>query len=160
MADRNTNLAVDLRRYEARSERAQMRAASNIKPKRAAKASQTPAAIMLVVLIAAAGALIAMCISSKADIAAMHAEIVEAEQDVDALINENTRMKLELEQKSSQKTVEEYAENILGMQKLDKSQIEYISLTSGNMVEISEKDGNIFTRLKNAFDKFLEYLRG
>lgn len=159
MADRNTNLAYNLSRYEARDERAKVREREHIRPKTAAKPSETPAAILMVLLIAAAGALLTLCISSKADIAAIHAEIVEQEAEVHALEQENTRMKTELEQKSSQKAVEAYAEEILGMQKLDKSQIEYISLTSGNMVEITSNGGNIFTQIKNAFDEFLEYLR-
>lgn len=158
MADRNSNLAYDLSRYEARDERARSR--EHIKPKVSAKPSETPAAMAAVLLIAAAGALLSLCITSKADIASVHAEIVEQEAVVQALEQENTRMLTELEQKSSQKAVETYAEEILGMQKLNKSQIEYVSLSSGNMVEIPEKSDNIFTRIKNSFDNFLEYLRG
>ena len=65
-------------------------------------------AILAVILIAAAGALLSLCISSKADIAAVHAAIVNEEAQVLALEQENTRMKTELEQKSSQKAVESY----------------------------------------------------
>lgn len=158
MAELNTNLAYDLSRYEERYERARSR--EHIKPKKAAKPSEAPAAAAAVMLLAAAGALLSLCISSKADIATIHAQIVEQEAIVQSLEQENTRMLTELEQKSSQKAVEEYAENILGMQKLNKSQIEYISLSSGNVVEISEKNDNIFTQIKIAIDNFLEYLRG
>ncbi len=158
MADRNSNLAYDLSRYEARDERAKSR--EHIKPKTAPKPSEAPAAAMAVMLIIAAGALLSMCISSKADIAAVHAAIVAQEAEVASLQQENNTMKMALEQKSSQKAVETYAEEILGMQKLDNSQVEYVSLESGNMVEISEKNDNVFTRIKLAFDNFVEYLRG
>lgn len=158
MAERNSNLAYDLSRYEARDERAKAR--EHIRPKTAPKPSEAPAAAMAVMLIVAAGALLSLCITSKADIAAVHAAIVEQESIVHSLEQENTRMKTELEQKSSQKAVETYAENILGMQKLGKSQIEYVSLASGNMVEISENNDNVFTKIKHAFDNFVEYLKG
>ena len=158
MAERNSNLAYDLSRYEARDERARQR--KNITPKAAKKPSETPAAILAVILIAAAGALLSLCISSKADIAAVHAAIVNEEAQVLELEQENTRMKTELEQKSSQKAVENYAENVLGMQKLNKAQIEYISLESGNIAEISSSNDNIFKKIKQAMDNFVEYLKG
>lgn len=157
MADRYSNLAYDLSRYEAREERAKSR--EHITPKKAEKPSETPAAIATIFLIAMAGLLITACITSKADIAAVHAAIVEQEAVVQALEQENTRMKTELEQKSSQKAVETYAEEILGMQKLDKSQVEYVSLESGNVAEISTKSDDPFTKIKNSIDNFVEYLK-
>ena len=101
-----------------------------------------------------------MCITSKADIAAVHAAIVEQEAVVQSLQQENVSMATRLEQKSSQKVVEDYAENVLGMQKLDNAQVEYVSLESGNKVEISEESDNIFTKIKNCFNSFVEYLKG
>lgn len=158
MADRYSNLAYDLSRYEDRAERAKQR--ENIKTRKAPKPSETPAAIVTVILIGALGAMLAGLVSSKADIASVHAQIVAQEAEVQSLEQENTRMKTELEQKSSQKAVETYAEEILGMQKLEQSQREYISLESGNVVEIPEREENIFTKIKNSFDKFVEYIRG
>ena len=69
-------------------------------------------------------------------------------------------MQAEIESKSSRKAVESYAENILGMQKLDKSQCEYVSLESGNVIEIPEENDNIFVDIKNAVSEFIDYLRG
>ncbi|UKI15658.1 MAG: hypothetical protein L6V87_07915 [Ruminococcus sp.] len=69
-------------------------------------------------------------------------------------------MMTRLEQKSSQKVVEDYAENVLGMQKLDNAQVEYVSIESGNKAEISDSSDNIFTKIKNGFNSFLEYLKG
>ena len=76
------------------------------------------------------------------------------------LESENVRMQSELEEKTALKSVESYAENVLGMQKLDKSQIEYVSISNGNIVDIPENNDNIFVRLKNSFDDFVEYLKG
>lgn len=160
MADRNSNLAYDLSRYENYEERASQRRQNNIKTRTAAKPKPLIAAPMLVLLIILAGGMLSLCITSKANIAAVHAAIVDQEAAVRALEQENVSMITRLEQKSSQKVVEDYAENVLGMQKLDNAQVEYISLESGNKVEIPEQDNNIFLKIKNAVDSFVEYLKG
>lgn len=69
-------------------------------------------------------------------------------------------MQTEIESKNSLKNIEDYAENILGMQKLDKSQVDYITIESGNVVEIPQEEDNIFVNIKNALDDFVEYIRG
>ena len=114
----------------------------------------------MVMLLIATGALISLCITSKADIASVHAAIVDQEAVVRSLEQENVSMMTRLEQKSSQKVVEDYAENVLGMQKLDNAQVEYVSIESGNKAEISDSNDNIFTKIKNGFNSFLEYLKG
>ncbi|MBQ2805635.1 MAG: hypothetical protein IJF08_01145, partial [Clostridia bacterium] len=53
-------------------------------------------------------------------------DITEANQEYDIVLNEQKRMQSELESKMSIKNVEEYAEQVLGLQKLDQSQIEYL----------------------------------
>lgn len=161
MADRNSNLAYDLSRYENYEERASQRQ-QNIKSRSAAAAKPKPviATPMLVLLIVLAGAMLSFFITSKANIAAVHAAIVDEESTVRALEQENVSMATRLEQKSSQKVVEDYAENVLGMQKLDNAQVEYVSLESGNKVEIPDKDTGIIKKIKTAFDSFVEYLKG
>ncbi len=160
MAQFDTNLAYNISQYEAREERERSRSKENIKVRPAKEVSQTPAAVGTVLFVIAVGALLFATVSSKADIATVHADIVAQEAVVQSLRQDNSRMKMELEQKSSQKAVETYAEDVLGMQKMDKSQIEYVSLESGNKVEISDSNSNIFTDIKNAADKFMEYLKG
>lgn len=73
---------------------------------------------------------------------------------------ENVRLQSELESQMSAKNVEEYAENVLGMRKIDSSQIEYIKIRTGDVVTIPEKEQNIFTKIKNFFDECVEYFRG
>ena len=46
------------------------------------------------------------------------------------------------------------------MQKLDKSQIEYLSIENGNVIDIPEENENFFVKIKHSFEDFLEYLRG
>lgn len=158
MAGKN-NLAYDLSRYEEYVERSDSK--QNIKSEATAgpvrEASAAPALVMLIII---AGVMFSLCISSKADIASVHAAIVTQEAAVRDLEQENVSMITRLEQKSSQKVVEDYAENILGMQKLDNAQVEYVSLESGNKVELAETSDDIFTKIASAFNDFVEYLKG
>ena len=58
------------------------------------------------------------------------------------------------------KSVEEYAEQELGLQQLDQSQIEYIQLQTDDSVEIPDEEKNLFVRIKDKFESFMEYLKG
>ena len=114
----------------------------------------------LMLVIAIAGIMLYAVIDSKVQATAVRNEINSQQKVVEMLRDENNRMQAEIESKSSRKAVESYAENILGMQKLDKSQCEYVSLESGNVIEIPEENDNIFADIKNAVSEFIDYLRG
>ena len=124
------------------------------------RAENTGSAPKLIVTALAAGVLLLALIYGKVENTAIHSEIAAQTQYVNMLESENVRMQSELEEKTALKSVESYAENVLGMQKLDKSQIEYVSISNGNIVDIPENNDNIFVRLKNSFDDFVVYLKG
>lgn len=149
------NLAYDLTKYED--------VAPEKAPKirvRRQKAENVGSAPKLIVTTVAAGALLGAVIYGKVENTAIHSEIAAQSQYVEMLASENVRMQSELEEKTALKSVENYAEQILGMQKLDKSQIEYVSISNGNVADIPEDNENIFVRIKHSFDDFVEYLRG
>ena len=149
------NLAYDLSKYEDYNPKK----SPDIKVKKIAR-EQTGSAPKVIIVTMMAGVLMGGVIYGKVQNASLQTEIAYQEEQVDILYSENVRMQTEIEGKSALKTVEEYAENVLGMQKLDKSQIDYITMESGNVVEIPEDSNNVFVRIKNAFDDFVEYIRG
>ncbi len=149
------NLAYDLSKYEDYNPKK----SPDIKVKKITR-EQTGSAPKVIVVTLMAGVLMGGVIYGKVQNASLQTEIANQEEQVDILYSENVRMQTELEGKSALKTVEEYAENVLGMQKLDKSQVDYITMESGNVVEIPEDSNNVFVRIKNAFDDFVEYIRG
>ncbi len=124
------------------------------------KAEDVGSAPKLIVMALAAGLLLGALIYGKVENTAIHSEIAAQTQYVNMLASENVRMQSELEEKTALKSVETYAEQVLGMQKLDKSQIEYVSISNGNVVDIPENEENIFVKIKNSFNDFVEYLRG
>ncbi len=74
--------------------------------------------------------------------------------------SENVRMKSELEGRMTLKNVEEYAEQVLGLQKLDNSQIKYVETQTDDIVEIPDESKNIFTKIVDKFEGFMEYIFG
>ncbi|MBQ8182066.1 MAG: hypothetical protein IJ010_08890 [Ruminococcus sp.] len=73
---------------------------------------------------------------------------------------ENVRLQSELESRMSAKNVEEYAENVLGMQKIDPSQIEFIKIQTGDVVIIPEQKKSFFDKIGDFFEKCAEYFKG
>lgn len=156
-----SNLAY-ISRYENAAEKPRKQAESekkNISVAKAKAESRGSAAKVFFMAIAAA-LLLTLVVYGKMQNAAIYNEISEESRYVDTLRSENVRMQTAIESKSGLKAVEDYAENILGMQKLDKSQIEYLSLENGNVAELPQQDSNVFVKIKHAFEDFVEYLRG
>lgn len=73
---------------------------------------------------------------------------------------ENVRLQADLESQLSAKNVEDYAENVLGMQRIDSSQIKYIKIQTGDVVNIPEQEEGLMAKIKGFFDKCVEYFRG
>lgn len=93
------------------------------------------------------------------ELSKLYSENSELESTLEYLVSENTALESEMAQKTGLAAVEEYAENQLGLQKLDKSQIEYVQIDETTTAEtVSADDENIFVKIKNWFVDALEYL--
>ncbi|MBR4223874.1 MAG: cell division protein FtsL [Oscillospiraceae bacterium] len=95
------------------------------------------------------------CVYSHSRISEVHADVQKAKAELVQLEQENTRMIAAIEEKSSQKAVEEYAVKVLGMQKLERSQTEYVSIESGNHAEVSENEETVFEKIADTFEKLV-----
>ena len=73
---------------------------------------------------------------------------------------EYVRLQSELESRMTAKNVEDYAENVLGMQKMDSSQIKYIKIQTDDVINIPQPEESIGTKIKNFFESCVEYFRG
>lgn len=105
-------------------------------------------------------ALLAAVILSNVQQLQLVSEITAKQKIYTDLQSENVRMQTELAGKTSNKNVQEYAENVLGMHILNPSQVEYIQIQTDDVVEIPEDEQNIFVKMKTTFDKFVAYMRG
>lgn len=73
---------------------------------------------------------------------------------------ENVRLQAELESRMTAKNVEDYAENVLGMTKIDSSQIEYIKIQTDDVVNIPQQKEGLLSKIEGLFDDIVEYFRG
>ena len=109
----------------------------------------------------AAFILMAMCaiLYGKVETNSLFNEISELETDLKELQNENISLAAEYEARTSLKNVEDYAENVLGLKKLDKAQIEYIELPGDSVIEVVETENrNIFIRIRSWINEIKEHI--
>ena len=90
----------------------------------------------------------------------MNYKVTALNNELNVAQAENVRLQSELESKMSAKNVEEYAENELGMQKIDSSQIKYIRIQTDDVVSIPKQDEGVLTKIKEFFENCVEYFRG
>lgn len=150
---KQTNLAYDLSRYEYQTTKDQ----PIIKAKKVVQKSASAPKTIAVIL--SAGLLMCCVLYGKVETSELQSQITAQTEKVDLLNSENVRMQSEIEGKTALKDVEDFAK-ILGLQKLEKTQIEYVQLQTDNVVEIPDSSINVFVKIKNKFYSILEYLRG
>lgn len=90
----------------------------------------------------------------------MYNKVASLNNELDLVEAENVRLQSELESKMSAKNVEDYAENVLGMQKIDSSQIKYIKIQTDDVVNIPAQDEGVLGKIKAFLDRCVEYFRG
>ncbi|MBO5447871.1 MAG: cell division protein FtsL [Ruminococcus sp.] len=151
---KNHNLAFDLPAQEEIREERNIRHKFNALAAMDKKWMGFSIAALLIVL-----ALLASMIFGKVEISGLYTERAELEAQLTQLQNENVSLQSELAQKTNMTKVEEYAENSLGLQKLDKSQIEYIEVETRSVAEIMKDDeSNVFVKIKRWFVSAMEYI--
>lgn len=95
----------------------------------------------------------------KVETNALFADIHSLENQLKELQSEYITLQAEYEARTSLKNVEDYAENVLGLKKLDKAQIEYVDMPGKSVIEIVEAENkNIFIIIRNKLNELKEYL--
>lgn len=153
------NAAYDLSKYENAAPKLTDGEKSKIVVRKA-KPQQSGSAPKILITAVMAVLVLSLVVYPKVQQATVMADINKLNDQVMILESENVRMQTAIESKSALKAVEDYAVDVLGMQKLDKSQIEYLNIENGNVIEIPEDSENLFVKIKHSFEDFLEYIRG
>ncbi len=86
--------------------------------------------------------------------------VAEIKNELNLIEAENVRLQSELESRMTAKNVEDYAENVLGMKKLDSSQVEYIEIQKDDVVNIPQQEEGLIAKLEKLFNRCVEYFRG
>lgn len=155
-----SNLAYDLSYFETREKsKARPKVAPEIAvlPESRAKAGSV---IKCLLVAAVAFGLLFSLISSKVKLSELNYAIIAGDNALSVAQAENYRLQSVLDSQITLKYVEDQAENVLGMKKVSRSQIDYISVNTENMIEVNDSanEGNVFRDAKNWVSGILEYL--
>ena len=113
------------------------------------------AAVVSAVVIGVVG----VTLTSRAQLNEMNSVINEKQEELKTLQEEYKRLKSDLDQKTSAQAVEDYAENVLGMQKIESNQIQYITVEDSDKVEVNEtEDTGVLQKIGGAISDFFAYL--
>lgn len=86
-------------------------------------------------------------------------QIEQAQSQLESLENDYRMMQVEIESTTSLRTVQEIAENQLGMAKTESYQVEYINLGEGDRVVLARAhEPKLNDRIRHAWHSLLEYL--
>lgn len=111
------------------------------------------------IMVIIALSLLASLIYGRVEITRLYGERAGLERELAVIQNENISMQSEIAERMNMTKVEEYAKDNLGLQKLDKSQIEYIEVETPSVAEVKQdKEEGVFVRIKHLFNSASEYL--
>ncbi len=80
---------------------------------------------------------IAFQIYSQVQVDELDRELNKINSEISVLESENTRLNMELDSRISLDKVDDYAQNVLGMVKVENYQVSYVDLSSADTVEVS-----------------------
>ncbi len=160
MATGNGNLAYDLSVYEPKKKANEANSSQKIEVKTNPKpVAKRESAVKFFVKAAFILAVLCAVLYGKVESNRLFNEISDLEAQLKALEAENITLAAEYESATSVKNVEDYAQNVLGLQKLDKSQIEYVELEGDTVIEVVDaQKRNIFVMIQGWFADLCEYL--
>lgn len=84
----------------------------------------------------------------------------ELEASLQEAINNGEKLRIEYERRTNIREVEDYAVNVLGLQKYSNYQVEYITKQKVNKTVLFEKEApseNVFSRVATVFSIIAEY---
>lgn len=163
-----TNVGYDLSRFDDRmsvrvragKERAEAKAKS--KTQKACKAKPAVSGFAVFSFMACI-AMVLLTLFSYVQLTELSDTTMRLENELETLREENQLLEIENDRKFSAEKIKEEAVGRLGMQKLDKSQITYLDMGSGNRVEIPEgtqlmRDSEFIAGIVDGFRWIVEYI--
>lgn len=109
---------------------------------------------------ACASAMVAFVIYGRVQTNEVYSEIVTAQAEYDDMLAKNVSMRSEMEGKMTVKNVAEYAENVLGLKQIGRSQIQYIQIQTEDEVTIAEPETNLFVKIHEHLSRVWEFIKG
>lgn len=151
------NVAYDLSMYESLLEP---------KPHKEEKVQQQPktvkfknkkafGTVLRTLSLAIIGSLIIGIVYTNSQITEITTDISSVQSEITELESEKAYLEFTLESRMSLNEIEDYAVNVLGMVKMDSTQVEYVEIESENKVEFS--GDNLSAKIEDAVQPVLSY---
>ncbi len=152
---KNNNLAYDYDNDQAQEQqlKPKIKHIKNLRLK-----PRVSAAIKYTITGIVSGLLLLAIVFGRVELSKIYSEQSDLQAELSQLTEANMGLKSELDSKTGLSQVEEYAEKTLGLQKLDKSQVEYVEVKTDEVIESVKTDDNIFVAIKKWFKNVLEYI--
>ena len=104
-------------------------------------------------------AIVCAILYNKMILTELTSQIEDAQAQYELLKNDNRLMQVALENKTSLRTIQEIAENELGMAKVESYQVQYIDLGAGDRVVLARASQmGLADYIQMAYRSVLEYL--
>ena len=154
------NLAYDLAKFENRDKK--LKALPKVKPAPQPKTRlQTALSLIFGISVAiCVGVVVSVSIYSRVILSETVNQITDAKRELTALQSEQTRLSMQLDSKISLQNVETYASDDLGLSRMDKYQIAYVTMSGDDMIANTEERENksLSDIINGLFYKLVEYI--
>lgn len=118
-----------------------------------------PMRILCVALMVVA--VVATMIYSRVMLTEVSAQVSENRKELELMQSEYTRMLVELEGQTSDRSLETKAIEEYGLSKVQGYQVEYVNLTEGDELKtVQAPEDNLLNRLASSVSLFVEYIAG
>lgn len=111
-----------------------------------------------IVIVAFAAVMAFLFVNSKAELSEVSTSLSETNAKLQEAKSENVRLQAQLDNMVTLSKVEEVAVSELGLQKTTKNQVRYVYVQDRSMVQVAEREENVFASLKNWLDGVSDYL--
>ena len=157
-----TNLAYDLEKLEqhyATPGAPKVKQPPELKVVGSRKAQSNKGMLRGAALFVMVLAIVCAILYNKMILTELTSQIEDAQSQYELLKNENRLMQVALENKTSLRSIQEIAENELGMAKVESYQVQYIDLGSGDRVVLARASQmGLADYIQMAYRSVLEYL--
>lgn len=152
-----TNAAYDLSRFDTEATKAPQTkpAQMEVVHTELKKSTVVKGFILAVFVMAVCSAML----YSMVRINELSNQVTAETEMLDKLKSEGVVLETRLDSEMSLENVEEYAKNVLGMQKIETSQMQCINIKTDNVITSTAKNKSFFDILSDAAQGLMEYLK-
>ena len=153
------NLAYDYSAYDESERIEEEEQEKKNSAELAGRSHKTTSIIKVLAIAVAVMAILFAMIYGRVELTSLYSKQSELETELSRLQNENVSLESELAKKTGLTKIEDYAENRLGLRKLNRAQIEYVEVPKASVAQAAEvEDDNLFVAVKRWFTGVLEYI--